>query len=141
MKAVTVSTKVAEIKREWHFFDAEGKTLGRMASDIAELLMGKSKPYFVRNQDCGDFVVVVNAKKVAVSGKKEEQKVYVRHSMYPGGFKSETLRELRDRKPEDIIKHAVKGMLPDNKLRATMLKRLHVAGGPEHKFQDKIKKV
>ena len=138
MNAITAPTKASDIKREWHLFDAEGKTLGRLATEIATILMGKRKPYFVRNQDCGDYVVVVNAKSVAVTGKKEEQKTYARHSMYPGGFKSETLRELRQRKPEEIIRHAVKGMLPDNKLRATMLKRLYISTGAEHKYGEKF---
>ncbi len=137
---MTVSTKANDIKREWHLFDAEGKTLGRLSTEIATILMGKRKSYFVRNLDCGDYVVVINAKAVAVSGKKEEQKTYARHSMYPGGFKSETLRELRQRKPEEIIRHAVKGMLPDNKLRATMLKRLFISGGADHRFSDKFNK-
>ena len=140
MNDTTVSTKLNDIKREWHLFDAEGKTLGRFATEIAVLLMGKKKPYFVRNQDCGDYVVVINAKKIVVTGNKEEQKAYVRHSMYPGGFKSETLRELRARKPEEIIKHAVKGMLPGNKLRATMLKRLFISADEKHSFAAKLTK-
>jgi large subunit ribosomal protein L13 len=139
MKQATQATKVQDIKREWHLRDIKDKTLGRAATEIAGLLMGKSKPYFVRNQDCGDFVVITNAKAVVVTGKKEEQKAYRRHSQYPGGFRSETLRELRQRKPEDIIKRAVKGMLPDNKLRDKMLKRLFVFAEEKHTFNEKFK--
>src|SRR5438105_8002255 len=113
------STKEADIKRVWHLVDLKGKILGRESSKIAQLLMGKSKSYFVRNLDCGDYVVDVNAKEVIVKGKKEEKKMYFRHSGYPGGFRGESLRELRDRRPEEIIRHAIKGMLPQNKLRAT----------------------
>lgn len=137
---MTPATKAGDIKREWHHIDVDGKILGRVASEIAQLLMGKSKAYFVRNLDCGDYVVVTNAAKVAVTGKKEEKKSYARHSMYPGGFKSETLRELRGRRPEEVITHAVKGMLPQNKLRAKMLKRLFVFAGETHTYQDKFVK-
>jgi large subunit ribosomal protein L13 len=135
----TVATKASDIKREWHLIDVKDKTLGRVASEIAQLLMGKSKPYFVRNLDCGDYVVIINAKDVKTTGKKEEQKKYYRHSGYPGGFKVESLKELRERKPENIITHAVKGMLPDNRLKDRMLTRLFVFSGEEHKYQDKFK--
>jgi large subunit ribosomal protein L13 len=135
----TVATKASEIKREWHLIDVKDKTLGRVASEIAQLLMGKSKPYFVRNLDCGDYVVVINAKEVKTTGKKEEQKKYYRHSGYPGGFKVESLKELRERKPENIISHAVKGMLPDNRLQDRMMARLFVFEGEEHKYADKFK--
>lgn len=135
----TVATKVSDIKREWHLIDVKGKSLGRVSSEIAQLLMGKSKAYFVRNLDCGDYVVIVNAKEVKTTGKKEEKKMYYRHSGYPGGFKAESLKELRIRKPEEIIVHAVKGMLPDNRLKASMLTRLYVFAGNEHKYQDKFK--
>ena len=137
----TQSTKQNQIKREWHHIDVKGETLGRIATRIAGLLMGKGKPYFVRNLDCGDYVVITNAKYVKVTGKKETQKYYARHSQYPGGFKSETLRELRARKPEDIVKHAVKGMLPDNRLKNDMLTRLFIFPGEEHKYNDKFKKI
>ena len=136
---ITASTKVSDIKREWHLIDVKDKTLGRISSQIAQLLMGKRKPYFVRNLDCGDYVVIINAKNVKVTGNKEEQKNYYRHSGYPGGFRQETLKELRGRKPQDIIVHAVKGMLPQNKLRDKMLKRLFVFAGEEHKYEDKFK--
>lgn len=138
VQQLTKGTKVAEIKRTWHLIDAKDKILGRVSSEIAQLLMGKSKAYFVRNLDCGDYVVVINAKDVAVTGKKEKVKAYSRHSGYPGGFRSERLEELRSRKPEDIIIHGVKGMLPQNKLRASMLKRLYVFAGAEHPYQEKV---
>jgi large subunit ribosomal protein L13 len=135
---ITSATKVSDIKREWHMIDVKDKVLGRVATEIAGHLMGKSTPYFVRNLDCGGYVVVINAKEIKVTGKKEEQKNYYRHSGYPGGFKKETLKELRARKPEDIIIHAVKGMLPQNKLRDRMLRRLFVFVGEEHTYADKF---
>ncbi len=137
----TKSTKQSEIKHAWHLVDVNDQTLGRISTIIAKHLMGKAKPNFVRNLDCGDYVVVVNAKSVKVTGKKEEDKVYARHSGYPGGYHSETLKELRDRKPEDIIRHAVKGMLPDNRLRDKMLKRMFVFAGSEHTYTDKFGKT
>jgi large subunit ribosomal protein L13 len=137
--AQTTATKASDIKRAWHLIDVKDKTLGRVSSEIAQLLMGKSKPYFVRNLDCGDYVVIVNAKHVKVTGKKELQKNYYRHSGYPGGFKVETLKDLRIRKPETIITHAVKGMLPQNRLRDKMLTRLYVFAEEEHTYQDRLK--
>lgn len=134
----TVTTKASDIKRDWHKVDLKGKTLGRIASEVAQLLMGKSKPYFVRNLDCGDYVVVVNAKDVVVTGNKKLNKIYYRHSGYPGGFKAERFEELVERKPEDIITHAVKGMLPQNKLRDAMLTRLIVFKGEENPFEKKF---
>ena len=139
MNGMIAPTRAAQIVRVWHLRDAKGKILGRFSTEVAQLLMGKRKPYFVRNLDCGDYVVVVNASKVAVTGKKETDKVYARHSGYPGGFKSDTLKELRVRKPEEIIRHAVKGMLPRNKMGASMLKRLYIFAGEEHKYKDKFK--
>jgi len=139
MQIGTQTTKISDIKRAWHVIDVKDQPLGRISSKIAQLLMGKSKPYFVRNLDCGDYIVVINAKNVAVTGKKEVQKNYYRHSGYPGGFRSETLKELRGRKPGEIITHAVKGMLPQNKLRDQMLTRLYVFAGEEHTYADKIK--
>lgn len=135
----TISTKKSSVVRSWHHINAKEQILGRTATQIAKLLMGKDKPYFVRNIDCGDYVVVTNASTVRVTGKKEKLKTYNRHSGYPGGFKSETLEELRKRRPEEIIIHAVKGMLPQNKLRASMLKRLYVFTGEEHTYADKLK--
>jgi len=122
----TKATKISEIKRQWHLIDVKDQILGRKASEIAQLLMGKRKPVFVRNLDCGDYVVVVNAKEVKVTGKKETLKKYFRHSGYPGGLKAETLLELRKRNPEEIIDHAVSGMLPQNRLKEDMLKRLYI---------------
>jgi len=135
---MTASTKSSEIQRAWHHVDVKDQTLGRIATDIAHKLMGKAKPYFVRNLDCGDYVVVTNAATVRVTGKKEVKKSYYRHSMYPGGLKAARLEEVRAKKPEDIIIHAVKGMLPQNKLRASMLKRLYVFAGEDHKYEAKF---
>lgn len=135
----TKSTKASDIKREWHLVDLKDKVLGREATKIAMLLMGKQKPYFVRNLDCGDYVVVTNSKEVKVTGKKELLKNYYRHSGYPGGFKSERLIDLRKRRPDEIIKEAVKGMLPQNRLRDQMLKRLFVFSTETHTYQDKFK--
>lgn len=138
-QTMTQATKAKDIKRVWHHIDVKDKTLGRVSSEIAQLLMGKGKAYFVRNLDCGDFVVITNAKLVKVTGKKEVQKKYYRHSGYPGGFKEETLKDLRNRKPENVITHAVKGMLPANRLQDKMLTRLFVFAGEEHTYQDKFK--
>ena len=139
MRKSSTATKQADIKQDWHLVDLKGKILGRVAVDIAKLLMGKSKPNYVRNLDCGDYVVAVNAKEVKVTGKKETDKKYYRHSGYPGGFKEETLKELREEKPEEIIIRAVSGMLPQNRLKAKMLKRFKVFSGAEHNFADKFK--
>lgn len=136
---MTESTKAKDIKRSWHLVDLRGKTLGRIATEIAKLLMGKTKPYFVRNLDCGDFVVAVNASEVKVTGRKESLKKYYRYSGYPGGLRVETLGNLRERKPEEIIKHAVRGMLPQNRLRERMLHRLHISIKEEHLYQEKFK--
>src|SRR5260221_6277553 len=119
---MTTATKQSDIKRAWHHVDVQGKVLGRISVEIAHALMGKGKPYFVRNLDCGDYVVVTNAKEVKVTGRKETLKTYYRHSGYPGGLKAETVKELRARRPEKIIEHAVKGMLPQNKLGDQMMK-------------------
>lgn len=135
----TNPTKLSDIKREWHLIDVKDKILGRSATQIATLLMGKSKPDFVRNLDMGDYVVVLNAKNVKVTGKKESLKKYIRHSGYPGGLKSETLSDLRGRNPEEIIIHAVAGMIPQNRLKARMLKRLYVFKGESHRYEDKFK--
>ncbi|MBP9716617.1 MAG: 50S ribosomal protein L13 [Candidatus Levybacteria bacterium] len=133
------ATKANEIKREWHLIDVDGKTLGRVSTEIAGLLMGKGKSYFVRNLDCGDFVVVTNSKKVKVTGNKESKKLYRRHSGYPGGYKEEVLGDLRQRRSQDIIVHAVKGMLPQNKLRDQMLGRLKVYEAETHEYNEKFK--
>ena len=127
-----------EIKHDWHLIDIKEETLGRIATRVAGLLMGKSKPYFVKNLDCGDYVVVVNAKEVKVTGNKEKNKKYYRHSGYPGGFRQETLGELRQRKPTEIIKHAVSGMLPDNRLKDKLLARLFIFEGATHTYGEKF---
>jgi large subunit ribosomal protein L13 len=131
----TQPTKIKEIQRNWHLVDARDKVLGRIAGDIAHLLRGKNKPYFVPNLDCGDYVVVVNAAKVAVTGKKETDKVYTRYSGYPGGLKTTTVSELRKRKPGEIIRHAVSGMLPKNKLRDQWLTRLYIYADNNHPYE------
>lgn len=136
---ITKPTKIKEIKRFWHLIDVKEKILGRVATQMAEFLMGKGKPYFVRNLDCGDYVVVVNAQKIKVSGKKAEQKIYYRHSGYPGGLKAVPFKKFKAEKPGEIIIHAVRGMLPQNKLRDRMLKRLHVFPKEEHPYKDKLK--
>jgi len=128
----TYSTKVSDIKRDWHVFDASGKTLGRLATQIASLLMGKHKPIFSRHLDTGDFVVVINAEKVRVTGNKAKQKIYYRHSGYPGGLKSISLEKMMQTHPTRVIEHAVKGMLPHTKLGASMRKKLKVYAGDSH---------
>ncbi len=140
MKDATTSTKLSDISRSWHLFDVEGKILGRISSEIATVLMGKAKPYFVSNLDCGDYVVVVNASKIKVTGNKETQKKYSRVSGYPGGYREESLADLRKRNPTDIIRFAVLGMLPQNKLQDRMLTRLFIFADAEHPYKDKFKK-
>lgn len=128
----TYSTKAADIQRQWHVIDASGKVLGKLATQAATLLMGKHKPTFSPNLDTGDFVVIINAEKVQVSGGKEEKKVYYRHSGYPGGLKSVSLEEMMQADPTRVIEKAVKGMLPTNRLRAVRLKKLKVYAGEAH---------
>lgn len=128
----TYSTKASDIERQWHVIDASGKILGRVATQVTGLLMGKHKPIFSRNLDTGDFVVVTNADKVKVTGNKMKQKIYYRHSGYPGGLKSTTLEEMMQTHPDRVIEHAVKGMLPHNRLGAKMLKKLRVYAGETH---------
>jgi len=128
----TYSVKVSEIKREWHVIDASDKILGRLATEAAKLLMGKHKSMFCRNLDVGDFVVVLNAEKIRVSGDKARQKVYYRHSGYPGGFKSVTFEKLMQTHPTRAVEYAVKGMLPHNRLGASMIKKLKVYAGDKH---------
>jgi large subunit ribosomal protein L13 len=119
-------------QRDWYVVDAEGKTLGRLATQLADVLRGKRKPEYTPHCDTGDFVVVVNAEKVAVTGNKREQKRYWRHSGYPGGIRSRTLGDLLERRPEEVIRRAVKGMLPRNRLARQQLRKLKVYAGPEH---------
>ncbi len=140
MQNLTTATKAKEIERTWHLVDVKGKVLGRIATQIAKQLIGKHKIYFTRSLDCGDFVVVINSKHVHLTGRKEEQKVYTRYSGYPGGLRSETARELRARKPNDMIRHAVYGMLPKNKLRDTMIKRLHIYPESNNPYEKRFQK-
>ena len=119
-------------QRDWYVVDAEGKTLGRLATQIANALRGKRKPEYTPHCDTGDFVVVVNAAKIAVSGDKRTSKLYYRHSGYPGGLRQRTLGEMLDRRPEEVIRIAVKGMLPRNRLARQQLRKLKVYAGPEH---------
>ncbi len=139
MIKTTTPTKAKQIERDWHLIDVKDKVLGREAVAIAHKLMGKGKPYFANNLDCGDYVVVVNAKTVRVTGNKEKLKKYTNYSGYPGGLRTRTLKEVRAQKPEEIITRAVSGMLPKNKLRAQMLKRLYVFSDENHKYEDKLK--
>ncbi|SHK69557.1 50S ribosomal protein L13 [Hespellia stercorisuis] len=124
-----------KVERKWYVVDAEGCTLGRLSSEIAKVLRGKNKPIYTPHADTGDYVVVVNADKVTVSGKKLDQKVYYHHSDYVGGMKETTLREMMAKKPEKVIELAVKGMLPKGPLGRQMITKLHVYAGPEHEQQ------
>jgi len=120
------------IERKWYVVDATGQTLGRLASEVASVLRGKNKPTFTPFLDTGDYVIVVNASKVKVTGKKMEQKIYYNHSDYPGGLRETTLKEMMAKKPEEVIRLAVKGMLPKAALGREMIKKLHVYAGPDH---------
>ena len=133
------STKASEVKRNWHLVDVKDKILGRITSEISELLIGKNKPYYVSYLDCGDYVVVINAAKVKTTGRKEVQKKYYHYSGYPGGLKTTLLKDLRKTHPERIIELAVKNMLPKNKLRDLRMGRLKVFPGGEHIYSDKLK--
>lgn len=128
----TYIPKKDEIERKWWLINAEGKILGRLATEISILLRGKKKPEFVNFMDSGDFVVVINAEKVNITGKKIEQKKYYSHSGYPGGLKETTLKELLEKKPEEVIRRAVRGMIPKNKLGRAVYKKLKVYCGPDH---------
>lgn len=134
----TYSPKAKDIEREWWVIDATDKALGRIATQIAKLLMGKHKPIYAPHIDTGDYVVVINAAKVKVTGEKAEQKVYYRHSGYPGGLKSQRFEELFGKDPGRVIELAVKGMLPHNRLGRTMLKKLKIYPGNEHPHQAQI---
>ena len=128
----TYSAKPTDIERQWHVIDAADRTLGRLSTQIARLLMGKHKPMFTPSQDTGDFVVVINADKVRVTGNKAKQKLYYRHSGYAGGLKSITLEKTMQKHPTRVIEHAVKGMLPHTRLGAKMKKRLKIYAGDTH---------
>jgi large subunit ribosomal protein L13 len=131
----TYTAKPDEIQREWYVVDATDKTLGRLASEIARILRGKHKPIYTPHVDCGDFVIVVNADKVRVTGRKLDQKMYYRHSGYPGGLTSISLRDQLDRHPDRVIQAAVRGMLPKNRLGRRMLKKMKVYASPDHPHQ------
>ena len=125
----------ADRERNWYVVDATGQTLGRLATQIADALRGKRKPTYTPHIDVGDFVIVVNAERIEVTGNKRAAKRYYRHSGYPGGLKSRTLQEMLDRRPEEVIRRAVKGMLPRNRLARQQLRKLKVYAGPEHPHQ------
>ena len=128
----TWNAKPGEVTRRWYVVDAEGQTLGRLATQIADTLRGKNKAEYTPHVDTGDFVVVVNAEKIAVTGKKLDEKLYHRHSGYPGGLRTRTLREQLQRRPTEVIRKAVKGMLPRNKLARAQIGKLKIYAGPEH---------
>ena len=128
----TFSARAETVNHGWYVVDAQGKVLGRLATQIASRLRGKHKPEYTPHVDTGDFVVVVNAEKIAVTGNKLEQKRYYRHSGYPGGIRSRTLREQLDRRPEEVLRKAVKGMLPKNRLARQQITKLKIYAGPEH---------
>ena len=129
----TFMASPATIDRKWYVVDAEGQTLGRLASEVAKVLRGKNKPIFTPHIDCGDYVIIINADKVAVTGRKLDQKIYYHHSDYVGGMKETTLREKMNKKPEEVVEMAVKGMLPKGPLGRQMYKKLFVYAGSEHK--------
>ena len=137
----TYSTKQKDIKRQWHLVDLKGRILGRVATQIAQLLQGKDKVYYTPHLDCGDWVVAINAAKIKVTGKKIKEKIYYRHSGYPGGLKAVTFEQQMAKDPRKIIEWAVKNMLPKNKLREGRMRRLKVFAGSEHKYEDKFKKL
>ena len=124
-----------QVERKWYVVDAEGQTLGRLSSQIASVLRGKNKPIYTPHADCGDYVIVVNADKVKVTGKKMDQKIYYHHSEYVGGMKETNLKTMLDKHPERVVEHAVKGMLPKGPLGRSMYKKLFVYAGPDHKHQ------
>lgn len=131
----TYSVKGSEIVRSWHVIDGSDRILGKVATEAAKLLMGKHKPIFTRNLDVGDFVIIINAEKVKVSGEKTKQKVYYRHSQYPGGLKSLNFEKMMEAHPTRAVEYAVKGMLPHNRLGARMIKKLKVYTGGAHPHQ------
>ena len=134
----TYSTRAKDIERQWHVIDASGKTLGRLATQVATLLTGKHKPMYVPHLDTGDYVIVLNAAKVRVTGKKAKQKNYYRHSGYPGGMRAVTYEDMMAAHPTRVIEHAVKGMLPHNRLGRAMFKKLKVYAGDEHPHQAQV---
>jgi large subunit ribosomal protein L13 len=137
----TYSVKASEIQRDWHLVDATDQVLGKLATRVAQLLMGKHKPMFSKHMDTGDNVVVINAAKIKVTGNKMKDKLYYRHSGYPGGLKSVNLGKLMETHPERVIEYAVKGMIPHTKLGAQMMKKLRVYAGAEHPHQSQVNQV
>ena len=135
MQKQTTVVKPSDITRKWYVVDAEGKTLGRLASEVASVLRGKNKPIYTPHVDCGDYVIVINAEKIEVTGKKRKEKIYKRHTGYPGGLKEITFEKLLEKQPEEILRHAVKGMLPKGPLGRDMAKKLKVYAGAEHKHE------
>lgn len=133
----TKTPKGGELKANWYVIDAKDQILGRLSTKVADLLMGKGKPHFTPGQDSGDHVVILNAKNVAVTGRKEFDKIFYRHSGYPGGLKGDSLSKLRGTNPERIIEKTVKGMLPKSRLGAVLFKKMHVVSGTEHSFSGK----
>ena len=131
----TFMANPSQIERKWLLIDAEGLTLGRLAAEVASILRGKKKPIFTPHEDCGDYVIIVNAEKIKVTGKKLDQKIYYSHSDYVGGMKEADLKTMLAKKPEKVIEIAVKGMLPKGPLGRAMIKKLFVYAGPEHKHQ------
>ena len=129
----TFMASPATVERKWYVIDADGCTLGRLCAEVASILRGKKKPIYTPHTDCGDYVIVVNAAKIKVTGRKLDQKIYYSHSDFVGGMKEATLREMLAKKPELVIEHAVKGMLPKGVLGAQMFEKLHVYAGPDHK--------
>lgn len=136
----TYQPKQSEVTRDWHLMDAKGKILGRFASEVAKYLTGKHKVNYSNHMDMGDYVVVINAKDIQVSGKKKKQKLYRSHSGYPGGFKETKYAQLSKEQPEKIIEHAVGGMLPDNRLKRGRLRRMKVYKNDKHSYEDKFTK-
>jgi large subunit ribosomal protein L13 len=134
----TYAPKLSEIERKWHVIDADGQTLGRLCSQVAKLLIGKHKAMFARNIDTGDYVVIVNAAKVRVTGKKVREKIYYRYSGYPGGMREVTFAEMIQKHPTRVIEHAIKGMLPHTRLGRAMYKKLKVYAGDKHPHQAQI---
>lgn len=131
----TISAREQDVQRDWYVIDAQGQTLGRLASRVATLLRGKHKPIYTPHVDCGDYVIVVNAEKIHVTGQKMTQKKYFRHSGYPGGLKEVTLRDQLQKFPDRVIEKAVQGMLPKNRLGRRMFKKLKIYAGPDHPHQ------
>ena len=141
IKIKTYTPKPEDIQREWFVIDAKDQTLGRLAARIAHILRGKHKPIFTPHADTGDYVIVVNCEKIRVTGRKLDQKIYYRHSNYPGGFRSETLREVLQRHPDRVIQTAVRGMLPHNRLGRQMIKKLKIYEGANHPHEAQKPKV